>query len=403
MKSFLLVLLSLCLAGCIGVLGPDLPPPTNIGDHPVGVTSIEVTDVVRGRTLPVEVWYPAAHREVGVSPVVYEVEALGVAVAQLRSPAGARRDTSPWRNGGPRPVVLLSHGATSTRFANVSLSEVLASHGYIVVAPDHPGHTTADAVLGVSEAVRAQSALDRPKDLSKVLDTLELLSAKRTGFFRGLIDGQRVAVAGHSFGGRTALAMVGARFDVARERSECLVDDSDRDCAALPVFGAASGSKPYRYRDPRVKAALAIAPAGFEFYREDGIAQVDAPVLVVGAGRDQRTPYAEKHRPLYDALTGPRYLLDLKDAGHLTATDVCDIVASTGFLGAFGGKDAKDGCGPDYMSTRLALEVVSDASLAFFGEYLAHEPGSDARLARALDFEEHRHLASDRDLPIQRW
>jgi predicted dienelactone hydrolase len=379
-----LVLSGSSLTGCMGVLGPELPPPTTAGTHPVGVTSIELTDETRDRNVPVEIWYPAADDAKG-PPTVYDVEAMGMVIAELRSPLDAHRDAAAWEDGGPRPVVLLSHGASSSRFANVSLAEVLASHGYVVAAPDHPGHTTADTVFGVSEEARAQSALDRPMDLSRVIDALDRLSAEDDGVLSGLVDMDRIAVAGHSFGGRAALAMVGAEFDVAREEHDCETDPSDRDCTAVPIFAPEAEGGRYRYRDPRVKAALLISPAGWEFYKKNGISKVDAPVLLVGGDEDKDTPFVEKQRPIFDALESPHYLLELKSAGHLTATDVCSIVESTGLLGkAVGGEKARDGCGPEFMSSRKALDRVSNASLAFFDRWLSDEPGAEERLAAAL-------------------
>jgi predicted dienelactone hydrolase len=380
-----LAALAFFLCGCFGRLGPASTVPSSAGNRRVGVTKMVVKDARRDRKLDVEVWYPAADEEPKTEPAIYEVRAAGATVARLRSPTGARRDAKPWRDGGPRPVVLMSHGAGSNRFANASFSEVLASHGYIVAAPDHEGHTTGDKIWGISDYDRAQSAYDRPIDLSRVLDALEADSKQGVGLFSRLVDGDRVAVAGHSFGGRTALALVGARFDLGRQRQECAVDDDDRRCRALSVFGPAASGDHYRYRDSRVGAAVLIAPAGFEFYREDGIAQIDAPVLVIGAQKDRTTPYAERHAPLVKALESRKFFLDLENAGHLTATDVCDIVESIGFLGkTFGGDDAKDGCGDGYMPTRQALDQVSGASLAFLDVVVNHVPGANERLAKAL-------------------
>lgn len=370
------------LAGCMGSLSPARALPEQVGPHPVGVTTIRVADESRDRNLAVEVWYPADHVDSAVEPAVYQVQAMGGTVARLRSPAKAQREIAPWRDAGPRPVVLLSHGSGSNRYASSTLAEVLASNGYIVAAPDHDGHTTSDEIWGISENDRAQSAYDRPLDLSRVLDALERPEANGDRLLDGLADMSRVAVAGHSFGGRTALAMVGARFDIERQTRECQRHPNDRLCYTLPIFSPHGDAGRYRYRDDRVKAAFLIAPAGFEFYRADGIAEVDVPVLVVGAKLDRNTPYAEKSQPIFNSLKTSHYLLGLENAGHLTATDVCTIIDSIGFLArAAGGDDAKDGCGESYMPPGQALDLLSNAALAFLDVHLYND-GSAAAVAR---------------------
>jgi predicted dienelactone hydrolase len=382
----LLIALSSVSLGCVGFLGPQTLPPQHTGPHPVGVTTIEVDDAARDRHLVVEVWYPA-EQDADVTSQQrsqrgnwYDLNVAGTTVARLRSPINAQRNVDVSHDNGPLPVVLLSHGAGSSRLGHVGLAEVLASNGYIVAAPDHVGHTMADNVFGISDEARAQSAYDRPLDLSRVLDELERRSHQRS-LFRGLVDMSRVAVAGHSFGGRAALGIVGARFDPLRQKRECDVDSHDRRCLALPVFGL----QPYRYRDQRIKAALLIAPAGYDFYRADGIARVDAPTLIVGAERDQTTPFAKFHRPVFNALRSPHYMLDLNDAGHLTATDICQVVDSIGFMAkAVGGAQARDGCGEDFMSSRDALEMVSEAALPFLDLYLNGHQAAAEQLRVAL-------------------
>ncbi|MCA9624922.1 MAG: alpha/beta hydrolase [Myxococcales bacterium] len=374
------ILMAAPLTGCMAWLGPAEAPPREAGPHPVGVVHVDVEDTHRGRELPVEVWYPAANRTSGPE-AVYQLRTAGITTARLRSRLHAHRNVPAWRSEGPRPVVLLSHGAGSNRFGNVSLAEVLASHGYIVAAPDHPGHTTSDRVFGISDEARAQSAYDRPLDLTAVLDALERRSHHHGSVLEGTIDMDRVAVAGHSFGGRAALGMVGARFDGARQARECADNAEDRRCLTVPIFGA----KSYRYRDPRVKAALLLTPAGFDFYREDGIAEVDAPVLVVGADRDATTPYAEFSRATYRALRSESYLLPLEDAGHLTATDICAVVDSVGFFAkALGGDQAQDGCGESYLSNEEALDEVAAAALPFLDLYLEGHTAAQAELLAAL-------------------
>lgn len=368
-------------AGCFGMLGPEAAAPTASGDHPVGVTTIVVKDPARERWLTTEVWYPAATETAG-EPEVYKVTALDLTVARLRSPLGAHRDVEPWRVGGPRPVVLMSHGRGSTRLGNVSLAETLASNGYIVAAPDHSGHTIDAQLNGIGDEERAQSAMDRPIDLSRVLDDLLVRSGQRASLLRELVDADRVAVAGHSFGGLAALGLTGAEFDSARQRKDCRTNDDDWRCAAVPVFGA----EPYRYRDPRIKASVLITPAGYDLYRGDGVARVDVPTLVVGARRDQNTPFAEFSKPTYDALKGPHYLLALENAGHLTATDVCNMIDSIGFFAkTFGGKDARDGCGLPGNASRDALESVVSVTLPFLSLHIDGDATAADRLRVALE------------------
>src|SRR5687767_13111285 len=107
--------------GCMAFLGPESGTPATAGTRPVGVSTLAVEDPARDRELPVEVWYPAAARS-EEEPVVYKVRAGGATAARLRSPLGAHRDAK--ADAGAHPVVLLSHGAGSSRFANVSLAEV---------------------------------------------------------------------------------------------------------------------------------------------------------------------------------------------------------------------------------------------------------------------------------------
>ncbi|MEM9876399.1 MAG: alpha/beta hydrolase [Myxococcota bacterium] len=367
--------------GCMGMPGPRNAPPALAGAHAVGVVTIGLTDDARDRSLEVEVWYPA-RPHTGTPKRMYRLKgAAGMTVARLRSPLSARRAARLDPAGGPHPVVLLSHGATSSRLAHVGLAEVLASHGYIVAAPDHRGHTMADKLGGVSLDQRARAAFDRPLDLSRTLDELIARAADRTSIFHAGVDATRVAVAGHSFGGRTALGLVGARFNGARQARECQPGTDDRRCHALPVFGPTS----YRYHDARVKAALLIAPSGFKFYRGDGVANVTTPTLVVGARNDRTTPYDVHHGPIFASLRGPRYLLDLDRAGHLTATDVCAVVRSVGFLARLvGGDEARDGCGEDYMTPAAAMDRLYAAALPFLDLHLNGNADAEASLQSAL-------------------
>ncbi|MFC8077902.1 alpha/beta hydrolase family protein [Streptomyces sp. NPDC057307] len=129
--------------------------------------------------------------------------------------------------GGKHPLVVLSPGFSLTRGVLTTLSEELASRGYVVAQLDHayesfgtsfPGGRTltcaACDVLAAApsdEASRdrlARAAVDRAADISFVLDELTRRpAAGRPGALwkhAAMIDPKRVGAAGHSLGGNAS-------------------------------------------------------------------------------------------------------------------------------------------------------------------------------------------------------
>jgi dienelactone hydrolase len=223
-----------------------LPDPT--GSHPVGITELvwrgpptdcSTSDIVA------QVWYPAA--AAGGEPAPYlgrdDDEARRVSNALARTfgvPAFLLREAAVGRGravtgtpvaAGRFPVVLFSPGDVSIRRQNSALATDLASHGYVVVALDHP----CDSALmvepdgtGVSSRIRStgndtqdQANADlqvqvRARQLSSALDEL---SRQDTGAgpLSEHLDLERVAATGHSLGGAAALraAAQDRRIDAA--------------------------------------------------------------------------------------------------------------------------------------------------------------------------------------------
>jgi predicted dienelactone hydrolase len=78
-----------------------------------------------------------------------------------------------------KPIIVFSHGLGSVRTDLRYLAQHLASYGYVVVALEHPGSNEThvkQALALKAPLLEAQEFLNRPKDISFVLDELESLN-----------------------------------------------------------------------------------------------------------------------------------------------------------------------------------------------------------------------------------
>ena len=99
-------------------------------------------------------------------------------------------------------------GSASNAELYTGLTEDLASHGYVVVAIDHP-HDAAIVQFPDGHVVIPSSQMDITRALEvRVADTVfllnELARLTRSGAFAGRLDLSRVGMFGHSLGGAAA-------------------------------------------------------------------------------------------------------------------------------------------------------------------------------------------------------
>ena len=97
-------------------------------------------DAYPERALPMTIWYPAANPDDLEESVTYQEQLVVVE-------GHALRDAPPAADTAPFPLIVFSHGSGGTRFQSIYLMEHLASHGFVVMAVDHPGNTIIDAAL----------------------------------------------------------------------------------------------------------------------------------------------------------------------------------------------------------------------------------------------------------------
>lgn len=334
----LLALVGLLGHTCAGLFAPDGPGP-----WPVGRATFEVVDADRDRTLPVDVWYPAVAD--GSAPSAYDlVFAQIVSDVALDAPPVAPRAF---------PMLVFSHGNDGIRFQSYFLCEQLASHGFVVVAPDHVGNTAADALLPSPPPFEVR---DRPLDVSLVIDAMLGRAGDPADVFHGRVDPFRIGVLGHSFGGFTTLAVASGFADVPA--------------------------------DPRVSAILPISPAT-GLLDDAALASIELPILVLGGTSDTIVPLDPNNVRAFEETAGrPRWRVDIEKAGHNSFTNICDIadaLADAGLPPALLDilfANVEQGCGPDLIPVEEAQRITNLYVVSFFQHELARRPGFRRYLTR---------------------
>jgi predicted dienelactone hydrolase len=315
---------------------PDLRQP---GPVKYSMQSLMLNDVRRNRTLPVDLYLPTPP-----------------------SPPLARGGT-----GGSAPVIVISHGLGSDRMTFAYLATHLASYGFAVAVPEHPGSNAEQVqalINGLASEVTAPAELvDRPSDIKFLLDELGRS-------FGGQLNLQQVGVLGQSFGGYTALALAGAKISFEQLQKDC---DPSNDSLNLSLLlqcrALALPPTQYELQDERVKGAIAINPVGSTIFGQSQISQIKVPLMLVAASDDTVAPALPEQIQPFTWLTTPnKYLVLLKGGTHFST-----LVESSGGVPV---PPEAIGPGPD-----VAQNYMKALSLAFFQTYIANNPEYEVYLS----------------------
>jgi predicted dienelactone hydrolase len=223
------------------------------------------------------------------------------------------------------PVIIFSHGLSSRPEDYEEALRHLASHGFLVAAPQHPGSDAIwlkEMLQGLHRNIyHLNEFIDRPKDISFVIDEL---SRRNQPEFKGKLDLNKVGIAGHSFGGYTALAVAGATIDFANLKQECERDYGALDVALLLQCGAlALPRSPYVLRDQRVQAAFAANPVNRAIFGPKGLANIAIPVAIASGSYDPAAPPAMEQAASFTWLTTPsKYWLMVEGQAHVNFTKI---------------------------------------------------------------------------------
>ncbi|WP_419761115.1 alpha/beta hydrolase family protein, partial [Crocosphaera watsonii] len=175
------------------------------------------------------------------------------------------------------------------------LAKHLTSYGITVVSVEHPGsdiHALLKTATGInsSQILQSEEFIDRPQDISFVLNKLTLLN-ENTRKFKGKFNTQEVSIIGHSFGGYTALALGGAPLDLKTLRSFCQ-KESPLKRSPADWLQCAAGELPYpqrNFQDNRIRQIIIFNPIIGELFGNN-LSQIKVPTLILSASDDGITP-----------------------------------------------------------------------------------------------------------------
>ena len=249
--------------------------------------TVALRDAMHSDQLGITIWYPAAS---GAAEKPLDIGPPGV---PFFTP-GTAAPNAPFADRKRRAVILFSHGFGGTARMMAWFGTALARQGYVVVAVDHPGNNGVDGMT-VAGAVLFW---ERPGDLAAALSKVESDPA-----ISPHIAPSRLAVAGFSAGGFTALAAAGGRVDIKRYRAFCDTHPNDGVCRPQNEFSVTPAQAEAFLYSPEmaaevtrshgslsiagVKAIFVMAPAIVQSFVPASLAGIHMPVSIILGDADR--------------------------------------------------------------------------------------------------------------------
>ena len=231
----------------------------------------------------------------------------------------------PQNTDKPSPLIFISHGFGSVRQNYTNLAQHLASYGFVVVIPEHVGSDLLyreELLRGeLSSALSPVEYLDRPRDISFIIDRLEELVNQDSEWAK-LINLEQIGIIGDSLGGTTVLSLAGASLNIPRLRQECAQENIIVN-VSLILQCQASNLPPVEYnlQDNRVKAVIAAHPLTSAIFGAENMAQIKIPILMSAGSKDIVTPVVTEQIHPFIWLENPqKHLLLYQPGSHFSSS-----------------------------------------------------------------------------------
>jgi predicted dienelactone hydrolase len=274
------------------------PAPDILGPLGVGHNSFTAIDPLRdNRMLTVEVWYPVDAEDSQESPLTSYPLAAGIGLESTIAvddlPVSAQQNQT---------LLVFSHGYGGINTASVVLMETLASHGFIVISPEHTGNSQSS-----NDDTFDEAAANRVPDVSFLIDTMTERSGDAGDMFYQRIRKDRVGVVGHSFGGMTAAGMAAGWASA---------EPDPRVEAIVPISAV--------FRAELQKDDRSGPNAGFT---QQQLEQITVPIMLMGGTEDVDVFIINNSIAFSEIINSPAvYQVDIIGANHNHfVANLCDI------------------------------------------------------------------------------
>jgi predicted dienelactone hydrolase len=229
------------------------------------------------------------------------------------------------------PLILLSHGTGGTAQSMAWLATALAARGFIVAGVNHPGNTALEPYTVQGFALWWL----RARDISVVTDAM-LADAT----FGAHIDPARIGAIGFSLGGYTMIELAGGITSLAQFVAYCRAAPDAATCKAPPEFpdllaksealaredpayAAALGESGRSYREPRIRAVVAIAPALGPTFTPESLAAITIPMAIIAGESDSILPIDANARQVAAKIPHAELTILPGRVDHYVFVNVC--------------------------------------------------------------------------------